>query len=111
MRNDTTRAIAPTARMIVRFASPPEANLYSLRRSEGASSAGSTTSAALWAPFEKSRWKADAVGSDWPWYFEPRSGAPYGRSTSLDILKKLIWPIFIPQYRASGRVASFQGGC
>ena len=29
----------------------------------------------------KSRWKADAVGSDWPWYFEPSSGEPYGRST------------------------------
>lgn len=24
----------------------------------------------------KSRWNADAVGSDWPWYFEPSSGEP-----------------------------------
>ena len=32
-------------------------------------------------PFEKLRWKADAVGSDWPWYLEPSSGLPYGRST------------------------------
>jgi hypothetical protein len=48
-------------------------------------------------PFAKSRWNADAVGSDWPWYFEPSDGDPYGRSTGLDILKKEIWPIFIPK--------------
>ena len=47
-------------------------------------------------PASKSRWKADAVGSDWPWYFDPSSGEPYGRSTGLDIWKKLIWPIRIP---------------
>jgi len=45
----------------------------------------------------KSRWNADAVGSDWPWYFDPSDGEPYGRSTGLDILKKEIWPIFIPK--------------
>jgi hypothetical protein len=44
-----------------------------------------------------SRWKADAVGSDWPWYFEPSPGEPYGRSTALDIWKNEIWPIFIPK--------------
>ena len=48
-------------------------------------------------PASKSRWNADAVGSDWPWYFDPSSGEPYGRSTGLDILKKLIWPIRIPK--------------
>ena len=48
-------------------------------------------------PFEKSRWKAEAVGSDWPWYFEPSSFEPYGRSTALDIRKNEIWPIFIPK--------------
>ena len=48
-------------------------------------------------PASKSRWKADAVGSDWPWYFDPSSGEPYGRSTGLDIRKKVIWPIFIPK--------------
>jgi len=48
-------------------------------------------------PFAKSRWNADAVGSDWPWYFEPSSGEPYGRSTGDDILKNEIWPIFIPK--------------
>ncbi len=26
-------------------------------------------------------WNADAVGSDWPWYLEPSSFDPYGRST------------------------------
>ncbi len=30
-------------------------------------------------PLAKSRWKADAVGSDWPWYFDPSDGDPYGR--------------------------------
>ena len=44
----------------------------------------------------KSRWKADAVGWLWPWYFDPSSAVPYGRSTGLDIRKKLIWPIRIP---------------
>ena len=58
-------------------------------------------------PASKSRWKADAVGSDWPWYFDPSSGEPYGRSTGLDILKKLIWPMRIPKYRAIGRFATF----
>src|ERR1700741_1269757 len=47
-------------------------------------------------PFEKSRWNAEAVGSDWPWYFAPSSGEPYGRSTAEDILKNEIWPIFMP---------------
>jgi len=41
----------------------------------------------------KSRWNADAVGSLWPWYFDPSPALPYGRSTGLDIWKKLIWPI------------------
>ena len=57
-------------------------------------------------PASKSRWNADAVGSDWPWYFDPSSGEPYGRSTGLDILKKLIWPIRIPKYNAIGRLAT-----
>ena len=35
----------------------------------------------------KFRWNADAVGSDWPWYFEPRAALPYGRSTALVIWK------------------------
>ncbi len=48
-------------------------------------------------PASKSRWNADAVGSDWPWYLEPSSLLPYGRSTGLDIRKKLIWPIFMPK--------------
>jgi hypothetical protein len=43
----------------------------------------------------KSRWNADAVGSDWPWYFDPSEGEPYGRSTGELILKNEIWPIFI----------------
>ena len=47
-------------------------------------------------PLAKSRWNAEAVGSDWPWYFDPRSFDPYGRSTGLDILKNEIWPIFMP---------------
>ncbi len=47
-------------------------------------------------PWAKSRWKAEAVGSDWPWYFEPSSAEPYGRSTGELIRKKLIWPIRIP---------------
>ena len=47
-------------------------------------------------PFSKSRWNAEAVGSDWPWYFDPSSGDPYGRSTGELILKNEIWPIFIP---------------
>jgi hypothetical protein len=45
----------------------------------------------------KSRWNADAVGSDCPWYFEPSSGEPYGRSTGDDIRKNEICPIFIPK--------------
>ena len=48
-------------------------------------------------PFSKSRWNADAVGSDCPWYFDPSSGEPYGRSTGELILKNEIWPIFIPK--------------
>src|SRR5262245_8620057 len=36
-----------------------------------------------------SRWNADAVGSDWPWYLERSSGEPYGRSAGELILKKL----------------------
>ena len=47
-------------------------------------------------PASKSWWKADAVGSDWPWYLRPSDGDPYGRSTGDDIPKKLIWPIRIP---------------
>ena len=49
-----------------------------------------------YSPLEKLRWNADAVGSDWPWYLDPSSGEPYGRSTGLDIRKKLICPIRIP---------------
>ena len=47
-------------------------------------------------PASKSRWKADAVGSDWPWYCDPSSGDPYGRSTGEDILKNEIWPMRMP---------------
>ena len=47
-------------------------------------------------PRSKSAWNADAVGSDWPWYLDPRSLLPYGRSTGELIRKKLIWPIRIP---------------
>ena len=45
----------------------------------------------------KSRWKAEAVGWLWPWYFDPSAALPYGRSTGLDIRKKLIWPIRMPE--------------
>ena len=47
-------------------------------------------------PRSKSACDADAVGSDWPWYFEPSSLLPYGRSTGELIRKKLICPIRIP---------------
>src|SRR4029079_12178703 len=47
-------------------------------------------------PFEKSRWNAEAVGSDWPWYFEPSSGEPDGRSNADDILTNASAPILIP---------------
>ena len=47
-------------------------------------------------PRSKSAWNADAVGSDWPWYLEPSSLEPYGRSTGELIRKKLIWPMRIP---------------
>ena len=43
------------------------------RRGSGSGLAGDSPAP---RPFEKSRWKADAVGSDWPWYFEPSSGEP-----------------------------------
>ena len=45
----------------------------------------------------KSRWNADAVGSDWPWYLEPSDGVPYGGRPASYILKNEIWPIFIPK--------------
>ena len=48
-------------------------------------------------PSPKSRWNADAVGSDWPWYFDPSPALPYGRSTALDIWKNEIWPMRIPK--------------
>ena len=38
-------------------------------------------------PASKSRWNADAVGSDWPWYFEPSSGRavrPLDRGSNLE---------------------------
>ena len=44
----------------------------------------------------KSAWDADAVGSVWPWYLDPRPLLPYGRSTGELIRKKLIWPIRMP---------------
>ena len=47
-------------------------------------------------PRSKSAWKADAVGSDCPWYLDPSSFDPYGRSTGELIRKKLICPIRIP---------------
>ena len=47
-------------------------------------------------PDAKSRKDSDAVGVDWPWYFDPSPELPYGRSTGPDIAKNEIWPMRIP---------------
>jgi len=43
----------------------------------------------------------------WPWYFEPCAPEPYGFSAGDVIVKKLIWPIFMPGYNVIGRLARF----
>jgi hypothetical protein len=49
---------------------------------------------------------SEATGPDWPWYLEPRSGWPYGRSTGSSSRMKEICPIFMPGHRRIGRVAT-----
>src|SRR5439155_9304382 len=86
-----------------RSASPQRRPEGSARRSEGSAKRSECSEcperserSARRRPASKSSWNADAVGSDWPWYFDPSPCEPYGRSTGLDIRKKLIWPIRMP---------------